>query len=349
MTPERLEEILAGFDTLYLLVVGDLFLDKYLMIDPALAEISLETGLEAHQVVEMRTSPGAAGTVMANLAALEVRQVAAVSVVGRDGEAFDLRLALGRHGLGHHLYEDDTRRTPTYTKPMRLVPGGPAIEMNRLDHKNRTPLPQITEAEVCRQTRQLVASQVGPKAIILADQVEERNCGVITDAFRSEIARLAEQHPETVFFADSRVRIGEFRGCLLKPNLREAALSLDPSGATPINRENAEAAARTLAARNAKPVFLTLGEDGMLVVEGDRAVHVPGVPVSGPVDPVGAGDSATAGIASALCAGATPIEAAVVGNLVASLTVQQLGTTGTTTRSDVLRQFVRHQATLRTS
>ena len=53
------------------------------------------------------------------------------------------------------------------------------------------------------------------------------------------------------------------------------------------------------------------------------------MPVEDPIDPTGAGDSATAGCVLALCAGATPAEAGVIGNLVASLTVQQLATTGT--------------------
>ena len=39
------------FPGLTVLVVGDFFLDKYLIIEHALAETSLETGLEAHQVV----------------------------------------------------------------------------------------------------------------------------------------------------------------------------------------------------------------------------------------------------------------------------------------------------------
>jgi sugar/nucleoside kinase (ribokinase family) len=55
---------------------------------------------------------------------------------------------------------------------------------------------------------------------------------------------------------------------------------------------------------------------------------VPGVRVEGPIDPTGAGDSATAGTVLALATGATLPEAAVVGNLVASITVQQLATTG---------------------
>jgi sugar/nucleoside kinase (ribokinase family) len=63
---------------------------------------------------------------------------------------------------------------------------------------------------------------------------------------------------------------------------------------------------------------------------------VPGIRVPPPIDVVGAGDSVMAGIVAALCCGATPVEAATVGNLVASITVQQIGTTGTATRAQVL-------------
>ena len=58
--------------------------------------------------------------------------------------------------------------------------------------------------------------------------------------------------------------------------------------------------------------------------------------VEGPIDPTGAGDSATAGAVLSLCAGATLPEAAVVGNLVASITIQQLGTTGTATAEQLI-------------
>jgi sugar/nucleoside kinase (ribokinase family) len=55
---------------------------------------------------------------------------------------------------------------------------------------------------------------------------------------------------------------------------------------------------------------------------------VPAYPVSGPIDIVGAGDSTSAGIACALAAGAGLAEAAAFGNLVASVTIRQIGTTG---------------------
>ena len=58
----RLAALLERLPELSLLVVGDFFLDKYLVVDRALSEVSIETGLEAYQVVEQYSSPGAAGT-----------------------------------------------------------------------------------------------------------------------------------------------------------------------------------------------------------------------------------------------------------------------------------------------
>jgi len=72
----RLDELLSRFRGLRVAVIGDFFLDKYLEVDPRLAEPSLETGKTAHQVVGTRHAPGAAGTVVNNLAALMALKIA---------------------------------------------------------------------------------------------------------------------------------------------------------------------------------------------------------------------------------------------------------------------------------
>ena len=97
--------------------------------------------------------------------------------------------------------------------------------------------------------------------------------------------------------------------------------------------------AHALYERNGKPVYLTVGADGVVVFGPEGRTHVPGIRVAGPIDIVGAGDSTMAGIVSALCCGATNAEAALVGNLVASITIQQIGTTGTATREQVMERF----------
>src|SRR5947209_17701298 len=120
LTGALVERILAPLPALRVGVLGDLFLDRYLDLDAALTEPSIETGLDAYQVVRVRPYPGAAGTVINNLAALGVGRIDAVAVIGDDGEGYELRQALRalRVVSTDHLINWDGRRTPTYTKPM---------------------------------------------------------------------------------------------------------------------------------------------------------------------------------------------------------------------------------------
>jgi bifunctional ADP-heptose synthase (sugar kinase/adenylyltransferase) len=114
----RLRSLLEKFPSITLAVVGDYFLDKYLIIDQSLSETSLETGLEAHQVVEVRLSPGAAGTVTSNLCALGVN-VIALGLIGDDGDGMELERKLRATGVNaSHLIRQGGHFTPTYTKPM---------------------------------------------------------------------------------------------------------------------------------------------------------------------------------------------------------------------------------------
>jgi rfaE bifunctional protein kinase chain/domain len=340
MDQTRLDELLDRFPYLHVLVVGDFFLDKYLIIDRQFSEVSLETGLEAYQVVDIRHSPGAAGTVTSNLRALGVK-VTALGVIGDDGQGYELRRGLTGRGVDvEPLIQRADRFTPTYTKPMVREKDGREHEIQRLDIKNRSPMPAEVEDLVIGQLRALVPRVDG---VILADQVPEANYGVITDRVRAEIGELALCHPEVVFAADSRVRIGLFQHIIVKPNAREATLAVRPDWAGEVNNEPDLELARESGAelfrRNRKPVFLTVGAQGILLFTEAGCEHIPAVPVSGEIDIVGAGDSVMAGIVSALGSGAEPGEAALLGNLVASITIQQIGTTGTATPAQVREQF----------
>jgi len=127
---------------------------------------------------------------------------------------------------------------------------------------------------------------------------------------------------------------------IVKPNVREATQAIYPDRVeAETDRGTTEACGRELYRRNGRPVFLTIGADGILVFDQSGMIHVPGIRVTGPIDIVGAGDSTMAGIVSSLCCGATHAEAALVGNLVASITIQQIGTTGTATREEVMARY----------
>jgi rfaE bifunctional protein kinase chain/domain len=334
MNSHRLQAILDHFPRLSILVVGDFFLDKYLIIEHALGETSLETGLEAHQVVAVRCSPGAAGTVTSNLRAMEVN-VIALSVIGDDGEGYELKRALQATGVNiEAMIEKHDRFTPTYTKPMLREPDGSAHELSRLDIKNHTLLPAEVEDEIIARLQQIVRNVEG---VIIADQVQKRNCGVITDRVRDEIATLARAHPAIIFAADSRERIGLFRDVIIKPNAREAtrALRVRADHEAELDHSGVEACGAELARHNSKPVFLTIGADGIIIFHAGNRTHVPAYQVTGPIDTVGAGDAAMAGIVAALCSGADLQEAALVGNLAAAVTIRQIGTTGAASRRQI--------------
>ena len=336
MDEQQLSVILQGFERANVLVVGDFFLDKYLIIERALGEVSLETGLDAYQVVEVDCSPGAAGTVTSNLRALGVG-VTVLGVIGDDGEGYELKRGLAQRGVNiEPLIECLDRFTPTYTKPLMRERDGQEHEINRLDIKNRTPLDSSVEAQVIERLRSHVPEMQG---VVVADQVQERNCGLITDRVREEIARLAQQSPHIIFAADSRTRIGLFREVIIKPNEREATLALRPDHTGGIDLPLAWESGRKLFRRNRKPVFVTVGEQGILLFAEDGEAHIPAVEVTGEIDIVGAGDSVMAAIVASLCSGADHREAAFVGNLVASITIQQIGTTGTASRQQVLERF----------
>ncbi len=333
MTSSALKNLLDNFPDLSILVVGDYFLDRYLVIDPDLAEISLETGREARQVVQVRNRPGAAGTVTSNLCALGVGRIRALGAIGEDGQGYDLKAGLLATGVDtRHLIEVSDLVTPTYTKPILSTTGQ---EMERLDIKNRSPIHGDVENRILTTLESLLSEVHG---VVVLDQVQERNCGVITDRVRAGIARLAAVYPEIVFLADSRSRVAAFRNVVAKPNRDEALQAVSENSGTEAEA-CLNAAIRSFVDRTGRPVYITLGPEGILCDDGNAIRHVPGITVPDPIDTVGAGDSVSAGIISALCAGASYVDAARVGVLVSSITIQQIGTTGTASPEQVLRRF----------
>src|SRR5262245_56502650 len=119
LTDALIEQILAALPHKTVGVLGDLFLDRYLDIDAALTEPSVETRLDAYQVVRVRSYPGAAGTVINNLAALGVGRIYPIAVIGDDGEGHELRQELAKLSAvaAGGVFAWGGRRTPTYTKP----------------------------------------------------------------------------------------------------------------------------------------------------------------------------------------------------------------------------------------
>lgn len=337
MTNDRFRAISAHYSRLRVALVGDFCLDRYLEIDPALSETSIETGLPVHNVTRVRAQPGGAGTILNNLVALGVGEIYPVGFCGCDGEGWELQRAIAaRAGVAAgHFFATGERQTFTYCKPLVLEPGRPPRELSRLDTKNWTPTPPAVEDRVIAAVWALAAEVDG---VILLDQVDRPETGVITRRVLDAVRAAVEAHPRLLVIADSRRGLREFPPVIFKMNAAElGALTGTPLATDPVALQ---ATARALARQNGRAVFVTLAERGMIgALPNGEVDWLPALPVRGPIDVVGAGDAVTANLTAALAAGASLREALELANAAASIVVHQVGTTGTASVAQ-LREWV---------
>lgn len=338
MDEARLKTIMEGFRERKILVVGDFYLDAYWIVDKTKSTLSLETPWHTNPVVDQQYSPGAAGTVTNNLAALEVGQIYTLGVIGEDGFGSTLLERLEANGcITDFMITAPDRVTPTYLKPIHRGYEGIETEGPRFDIENQSIMQSEVEDRVLDALHQCVPQVEG---VIVGDQTPRDNLGVITDRVRTEICCLAMEFPSKIVFADSRMQIGKYRNITVKPNRFEVKRAVDPDWTgEEVDIEEAKRCGQILTARTKNPLFVTVGPEGILVFHDGRIEHVRGIPLETETDPVGAGDSVSAAIVATLCGGFSYLEAAQLGNLVASITVTKIGTTGTASHTEIIDRF----------
>jgi rfaE bifunctional protein kinase chain/domain len=325
--PERFDAITSHYRRLRIAVAGDFCLDRYLEIDPARHEVSIETGLPVYNVVRIRSQPGGAGTILNNLAALGVAELFPVGFAGDDGEGFELKRALaslpGVRADAFLLTAE--RRTFTYTKPLVISPGQFPRELNRLDTKNWSPTPAGLQHRLIAALRKL-APEVD--AIILLDQVPVSETGVITRRFLQAIRGIKTERAGLLVMADSRRSLYRYPPVCLKMNRAELSRLAGRTSLVPLREVGAAVAA--LARKTRNYCFVTLAEKGIAGVGPDGEIErLAALPLRGEIDVVGAGDCVTANLTGALASGASLREALELANTASSVVIHKLGTTGT--------------------
>jgi len=333
MDPSRFHEITSRYARLRIAVLGDFCLDRYLEIDAAKSEVSIETGLPVHNVVNVRAQAGGAGTIVNNLAALGVSKIYPIGFAGQDGEGVELARALEKlPGVRlNHFIQTPLRRTFTYTKPLLISPGQPPTELNRLDFKNWTHTPELLQEQFLNH---LTACAARVDAIIVLEQVTLPETGVVTQKIAQALTTLAEQNGKLFILADSRRGPTAFPRLNLKMNVSEL---LGLSGQTTTSSvETVQEAAVSLARQQEHTVFVTLAERGMLgALPNGESVQVGARRVRGPIDIVGAGDAVSANLTAAISAGAILREALELASSAASVVIHKLGTTGTANLAEI--------------
>ncbi len=337
MKRDRIIELFEKFKELKIAVVGDFVLDKYLKIDTRLNEPSLETPLDAFQVVSTRQYPGASGTIANNLADLGVGEVYAVTFIGDDGNGYELKREMSNRNMKFdYVIETDEMITPSYIKPMMWAGFGEEVESNRLDIKNFKNTPVNLENAVLDMLEDVFEHM---DAVIILDQMVESNCGVITDRVRKRLIELGSRYDDKIIYADSRSKIQMFKNMSIKCNNYEACKAFYPELEGEPDEEMVLECGFKLFSQNGRPAFVTMGKNGIMTFGDKGSVVVPTEDVPRPYDICGAGDSVSASVVSSLAAGADEVEAAFMGNMVAGVTIRKIGVTGTATLAEVLETF----------
>lgn len=335
MNVERIISSLSRAESIRVIVFGDYALDKYLYIDPRRDEPSVETGLVAYQVHRKAMAAGVGGTITNNLRAMHV-PVTCIGIVGDDGEGYELLRELKCIGADTaYMVKEAGMCTSTYMKPMRKDEKGVYHELNRLDFRNFEEPPRRVQDKMLENLEDALRNA---DAVIITDQFYQRNQGAVTDYIRERLGELALKWSDKIFYADSRSFVNEYRNMIVKCNNLELFSKFGGGEGDPENLDAILRKGKEIAERNAHLFFVTRGSRGM-VVFGEDAELVPAFAVTGEIDIVGAGDAANAGIVMGLALGLKPSEAALLGCCISSVTIQQIGKTGTATPAEVAERL----------
>ncbi len=334
LTKSRLADILSNFPSLHVGVIGDLALDAYWHADMTRALLSRETPHFPRPVVRETYSCGAGANVADNLKALGVGHVSVFSVLGDDWRGALLQHVMAEKGIdGSQLRIATQRCTTAYIKPV-LMGYESQQEDARIDFENSAALPEQYENAMLDVIKQQMPTL---DALLIADQLE--NYGIVTDRVREGLNTIAALNPHKIFVVDSRLHIGAYNHMVLKPNKLEAINAVDDVDANTTSYDVLVKTVETLSLRTGRPIFLTLGDQGVLVYSDGYAHLLPAGPTHPPLDPVGAGDTFIATMACALAAGASSWEAGMIANLAAAVTVEKLNQTGTASPSEILARY----------
>ena len=304
-------EIVRGFSTTRVLVVGDCMLDRYWY--GVVSRVSPEAPVVVVSKTHAMSAPGGAGNTAANIAAMGGGVILA-GVCGHDMAAAELRAALGACGVaGVHLIEDPSRPTTLKT---RVIAHHQHVV--RIDEESSLPLPTELQTRLLDAVAQYVA---GVGVMVISDYAK----GVLTEScIQGLIARAQACHVPVLI--DPKARDARrYRGAtLLKPNRGE--LSALTGAVIGDHAGTLAAAARLLDSLPGTSLLVTEGAEGMTLFRpGSPPESFSGL-ARALYDVTGAGDTVMAAFALALAASADWTSAAHIANHAAARVVEKLGT-----------------------
>ncbi|MGJ3249539.1 MAG: D-glycero-beta-D-manno-heptose-7-phosphate kinase [Elainellaceae cyanobacterium] len=312
----RLVALLDRFSEARILVIGDLTLDEFLT--GQVERLSREAPVLILRHETTQQVPGGGANAVYNLATLGAR-VKAVGLVGKDDQGHALRRIFEASSIDTRgILLDPDRPTVTKTRISGHARQSVTQQIVRVDRKSDN----VPSLELQHQLANYIHQHaVDVDSIVCSDYGD----GVLTPP----VIKAALSQSNVI--VDAQKNLQRYTGAtLFTPNLPEAEEAVGYAIATADDLHRAGQDLLNLT--QADYILITRGEDGMSLFEQSGAVsHIPAFNRTDVFDVTGAGDTVVAALTLALVVGATPWEAAVLGNLAASIVVRQFGTATTTT------------------
>jgi rfaE bifunctional protein kinase chain/domain len=303
--------ILDKVDRCRIVILGDLIIDQYIW--GKVSRISPEAPIPVVEVVRENFSLGGAANVANNLSALGA-SVEICGVVGEDSYGGMLLGMLKEKGIDTRLVVKDPAR-PTILKTRIIAHKQQVVRVDREDTRS------LEGEGLARMKEHLQEAIPNVDAMILEDYGK----GVIQEGLLREIVPMARGLGKIVTVDPKRDHFPFYKGVTaITPNRLEAE---EATGIQLSDEEGLhEAGARLMARLKCDAVLITMGDQGMCLFEdGEPPLKIP-ARAREVYDVSGAGDTVIAVFTSALVAGATFRQAAMLSNVAGGLVVEKLGT-----------------------
>ena len=328
MNNEKLEiiNIINKLKEPKILVIGDFAIDE--MVYGKTARISREAPVLILKHSETKIILGSAANAAHNISTLNNGKVSVIGVCGKDYYAPILKKAFKDANVDSSMIiEDKDRPTTTKTRISGFSSQSVTQQIVRIDRELNEPVSKKTEEKIIAQIQKAIPHY---DAVMLSDY----NIGIMTENIIKCTIETANKYGKIVT-VDAQENLGRFQNATcLTPNQPDAEKAV---GYEIKNFDDAIRAGKDLLKiTNAKMMLLTRGDEGMIVFyDKDKYYNVNAFNKTDVFDVTGAGDTVVAAFTLALAAGAKPNEAAILGNLAASIVIRQFGC-ATTTRDEMV-------------
>ena len=302
-------------------VIGDMAIDE--MVYGTTDRISREAPVLILRHYNTKVILGAASNAANNIASLNGGKVSVIGTYGKDYYASVLLSTFKEAGINtDYMVEDETRATTVKTRISGSCSQSVTQQIVRIDRETVAPLSQEIEQKVIEQMERAIPVH---DAVILSDY----NIGLLTENVINKAIELCKKYNK-IIVVDSQKDLSRFQGVTsMTPNQPDSEKEV---GFFIKDTETLQQAGKALVNKtNADSVLITLGGDGMALFENNGNFEkIPVFNKTDVFDVTGAGDTVVAVYTLAMAAGLSKKDAAILGNLAASIVIRYFGCATTT-------------------